>query len=72
MGNIYRELELIEKIKGLKEAGVDLDKNDNEKQQTALHILVKKDNLVGIRVMLREGANPEKQDIYGCTPLCID
>ena len=71
MGDLYRELELIEKIKGLKEAGVDLDKNDNEKQQTALHILVKKDNLVGIRVMLREGANPEKQDIYGCTPLCI-
>jgi len=40
MGDLYRELELIEKIKGLKEAGVDLDKNDNEKQQTALHILI--------------------------------
>ncbi|SER56905.1 ankyrin repeat domain-containing protein [Lachnobacterium bovis] len=71
MGDLYRELELIEKIKKLKESGVDLDKNDNENRQTALHILVKKDNLIGIRVMLREGVNMEKQDINGCTPLCI-
>ncbi|SFG37845.1 Ankyrin repeat-containing protein [Lachnospiraceae bacterium C7] len=71
MGNLWKEIELIDKVKKMKSSGVDLNKNNNPDKKTALHILTEKGNLLGARIMLDEGADMEKKDVNNCTPLAL-
>ncbi|KAL8192314.1 hypothetical protein R6Q57_027981 [Mikania cordata] len=67
-GNIKKQ-EQINNSKSLKEeALVDLPA---EEGQTALHIAVKKGHLEMVRLLLEGGANVNKPDIKGCTPISL-